>query len=151
MNLLADHERLFRRNQRFAIVLYAMVCVWCIGWGFSQQHILDNKILLLHSQGQALKTRLHLKPTQTTTEDRYTMENAKNHLTHLFSVPLPGISFSVLSLDETGMHVRGSARTPESLEKWLSHISEIFAVDTRTSRSKSGRELMFEVSLHEKS
>ncbi len=150
MNLRIDHARVFRRTQRIALILYISVIAVCAVWGMVFKSTLDAQALLLKHQVQQLKTDPLSGHNNINKKDNQTMETVKNHLTHLFSVPLPGISFSVLSLDETGMHVRGRARTAASLDKWLSHVSEAFSVEMHTSETRSGRELNFEVLLHEK-
>ncbi|MFI4955651.1 MAG: hypothetical protein ACHQAX_00385 [Gammaproteobacteria bacterium] len=152
MNLLENHAQVFRRNVCCAVVLYTSIGIVGAGWGVATTRALNHHVSSLETQVQQLKKGLEEQSFITIKkEDTQTMEDVKHHLTHLFSIPLPGISFSVLSLDEEGMHVRGNARTAESLETWLGHVSEAFLVDRKTSQPKSGRGLVFEVLLHEKS
>ena len=151
MNLNENHAKIFKRNLSCAVILYTSIGFISAGWGITTIRALNHKTSLLETQVQQLKKGLEDQPFITIKkEDNQTMEDVKHHLTHLFSIPLPGISFSVLSLDEDGMHVRGNARTAESLDTWLGHVSEAFIVDQKTSQSRSGRGLMFEVLLHEK-
>jgi hypothetical protein len=152
MNLIENHAKIFQRHIYCAVILYASIGLISAGWGITTLRALNQQALLLEIQVQQLKKGLEDQSFITINKkDNQTMEDVKHHLTHLFSIPLPGISFSVLSLDEDGMHVRGNARTAESLDAWLGHVSEAFVVDKKTSQSKSGRGLMFEVLLHEKS
>jgi len=148
---MEDHAKVFRRNVCCAAILYTSIGLISAGWGITATRALNHKASLLETETQQLKKGLEDQPFITIKkEDNQTMEDVKQHLTHLFSIPLPGISFSVLSLDEDGMHVRGNARTPESFDAWLGHVSEASLVDKKISQPKSGKGLAFEVLLHER-
>lgn len=151
MNLWQDHVRMFRRRLQCAMVLYPAVGVACLTGSIWMAHLLDQKIEQLQITRQQIKTGLGDQEVITINKkDIHTMEDVKNHLTHLFSTPLLGISFNGLSLDEEGLRVRGNARTSDALEAWLAHLSEVFMIDTRATQQHTEKGVTFEVLLHEK-
>ena len=145
MNLLHDHARGFRQYHYCLIALYASMGLGSVGWGLHESAALTHTLTRLE-QSTIEHAFITIKK-----EETLTMQEVKNQLTHLFAIPLAGISFTTLSLDEEGMRVRGNARTASSFEMWLGQVSEAFSVDEKSIQPASIKGMLFEVLLHEKS
>lgn len=151
MNLMQDHARVFRRNMQSAIVLYSVAFGGGIAWGvqtmYALQHTEKQFVAQVSASEKKLKEHALINIKK---EDKLTMKDVKKYLTDLFSIPLSGISFSVLSLDEEGMRVRGHAPSNAVLEQWLDHVEEVFTVSAHVVQAAAEKGIVFEVLLHEK-
>lgn len=125
-------------------MLHIVAITMSVGWGWVTTHALIQEESKLEKQIKN-NTLMPIKQQET-----QTMEDIKKQLGELFALPIPGISFSVLILDEEGMRIRGKARTLSSLETWLANVGVVFRLDAQSSQQTSGNGWAFEVMLHEK-
>ncbi len=149
MNLLIDHAALFKRNRYCAVVLYTTVCMVAITWGVVKGHSFERQINILEEQIGPMQKKIS-QQSWSQKKDDHSMKKIKNHVAHLFAIPLDDISFYMLSADTKEIRIHGKAKETAVLEKWLKGITKFFSIESRTSHTAEDQGLRFEVILHEK-